>query len=184
VASTLELYLLALLSGPASPDFTLTDTSSISTGNVTSQTLITAAYPTLPGAPAGTVYELKVPFGGVWGNQLMTIYADIAGTYTSLAVIGAAAGSSGDTIGGTMALAAAVVSGTTCRLSLSGTFADLTVASGHLLSTSTIALASNVLTGVAFTGGNALALAIAFGGSTAGQGINTGGSRLTRYGPA
>jgi hypothetical protein len=184
VASALELYLLALLSGPASPDFTLTDTSSIATGNVTSQTLITAAYPTLPGAPAGTIYELKVPFGGTWGAQLMTVSADIAGTYTALAVVGAAAGSSGDTIGGTMILTAAVVSGTTCRLSLSGSLADLTVSGGHLLSSSGVPLASNVLTGVAFTGGNTIALAVEFGGSTAGQGINTGGSRLTRYGPA
>ncbi len=181
MASTLELLLLAQLAGPGSPVFAQTDTSSITTGNVTTATAITVPWASLPGTPAiGQVYGLKTEFNGTWGNQLLTFYADIAGTMTSLCTIGAALGASGDTVNGWLDLTVRVVSATACRLHLKGVIVDSTANSGHVLDTSAAPISSTVVTGIAFAGSDTIALACAFGASVTGQTVATLGSTFTR----
>lgn len=177
------LYLLAQQAAQP-PPAAYTDTTTPASGNVTSPALITAAWATPSAAPvAGTVYTLDAELGGQWGAELCTFYADINGSFTSLATVGAALGSSGDNLGGWARLTVRVVSATACRLHIAGMLVDLSLNSGHMLSGSGAPLSCAPVTGVTFAGGDTIGLAVAFGASASGQTISTGGSTFTRYGP-
>lgn len=187
MASTIELLLLAQQSGPGSAGLASTDISAIPSGNVTAATAVTKLWPALPGTPtAGQAYELATEFNGVFGNQLLTFYADIAGTFTSMAAVGAAFGSSGDVINGWLRLTVRVLTATTCRLQLAGAMVDTTANGGHILSGSggnAVPISSAVQFGIAFAASDTIGIGVAFGTSVSGQTVETFGSTFTRYSP-
>jgi hypothetical protein len=159
-----------------------TSTLSVNTGNVTVKTDITTGY-TLNSAVVGTVAEVATDFNGVWGGQLLTFYADINGTFTQVGLpVGAVFGSgvaSGDAVAGWGRMVFRVVSATTVRVHLEGAIFDSTQNSGHISTSTQVNLGGTDVTGVTFAAGDTLAIAIAFGGSTAGQTIITEGSDFT-----
>jgi hypothetical protein len=179
VASATEILLLALRASYP-PAAAWCDTTTIPSGNVTVPTAITRAWPSLGTVPqAGTCYTLKAWFGGVWGGQLLTFYADIGGTATSLCTVGAALGSLGDDVNGWAEIEVEIASASTCRLAVTGAITNDALNSGHLLSNSGTPLTCAPVTGVTFAAGDTLAIAVAFGSSASGQTIQAQGSRFT-----
>jgi hypothetical protein len=159
-----------------------TSTATIPSGNVTAKTDITAVA-TAGSSDAGTIYEITTWFNGTWGGQLLTFYADINGAFTQVGLpVGAVFGTgvaSGDAVSGWVRMVFQVVSATTMRIHLEGQIFDSTQNSGHISTSTQVGLGGTVATGVTFAAGDTLAIAIAFGGSTAGQTIITEGSELT-----
>jgi hypothetical protein len=159
-----------------------TSTATKTSGNVTTQTDITAAY-TLNSAVVGTVAEVATDFNGTWGGQLLTFYADINGSFTQVGLpVGAVFGSgvaSGDAVSGWCRMVFRVVSATAVRVHLEGAIFDSTQNSGHISTSTQVNLGGTDVTGVTFAAGDTLAIAIAFGGSTTGQTIITEGSDFT-----
>lgn len=158
-----------------------TDSSTISSGNVTAKTAITIGYGVQSNV-IGTIYELTTWFNGTWGGQLLTFYAGITGAWTqvgqSIGAIFGAGVASGDQVAGWAKLVCQVVSLTTMRIHLEGTIFDTSQNAGHTSTSTQVALGGTVATGVAFAAGNVLSIAVAFGAAAAGQTIQTFGSKL------
>lgn len=156
----------------------------IASGNVTNPTLITSAYTLDSALTPGSTYTIKLWFNGTWGNQVMTISADISGTQTNVGGVAAAfatGAASGDSVNGWIELEVYVASTTTCRCSVSGNIHDSTVAANNSV-TATCGITGTVATGVAIAGGDTLGIAIKFAASVVGQTIVSEGARFTRSG--
>lgn len=183
MASTIELLLLAQLSGPGIPAFAQTDASTIAPGNVTTAMALTKQWSALPGTPTSPqAYELATEFNGTWGAEQLRLYGDIAGTSTLLATIGAvfaSGASSGDSVNGWLRLTVRVASATTCRLHLAGAINDNTLNSGVIDATGA-PITGTVATGIAFAASDTIAISHEFAASSAGQGLTTYGSTFTR----
>lgn len=155
-------------------------------GNTVTPAVITPLFPT-EGTGEGTpypVYSLKTWFRGTWGARDMTLYADISGTLTAVAVVdelfvpGAAAGHG---IEGWIELEVAVSGPAACRLHISGAIHD-TSADPNNSASSACPVSGSVMTGAAFEPGNTIALAAAFSGAVTGQTLIAEGSRFWRTG--
>lgn len=152
--------------------------------NPTTPTRITNQYtldnPLIP----NTVYVLRVPFNGVWGLQVMTIFANISGTTTALATLGAAfatGAASGDGINGWIEIEVFIVTAATCRISSKGYVHDNTVNVNNS-ATAGSGLSGTVATGVAIAGGNTLSISASFAASVAAQTITPEFEIFTRNG--
>jgi hypothetical protein len=153
-------------------------------GNVTTPTLITATYDLDNILVPDSTYTLKCWFNGTWGAQIMTIYADISGTSTALATIGAvfATGTaSGDAVNGWIEVVVYVASTSTCRIAVSGAIHDQTVNANNSTA-ATAAISGTVMTGVAIAGTDTLGIAVKFAASAAGQTIQSEFAKFTRGG--
>lgn len=182
MASTLELLLLAQQAA-FPPVVAFTDVSAITVTNQTSATAITKLYTVPPATPAaGTVYTLEAEFGGSWGAVAMTIWADISGTFTQLAIVSGTIGSSAQSVGGSMRLDVRVTSSTACKLGLSGEIQNIS-ANADITFTNAAPLTSAGLSSATFAGGDTIGLAVSFASSVSGQHIVTGGSTFTMAGP-
>lgn len=168
-------------------DRSQTSTGGITTTNPTSPTAITAAY-TVDGSngmTVGATHTIETWFNGTWGGQKMTVYADINGTSTALATIGAvfaAGAASGDSVNGWLQMKILVVSGTACRIHLKGSINDQTLNSGAITTGTGCPISSTVATGITIALLDTLAIAIEFAGSVPTQQIVTEGSEYTRRG--
>jgi hypothetical protein len=184
MASTIELLLLAQLSGPGTPVFAQADASGIAPGNVTTATAVTRQWAALPGTPAAPqAYEVYTEFNGTWGAQQLHLYADIAGTATLLASLGALfvpSAASGDNVNGWLKLTVRVASATACRLHLAGSINDQTLNGGVVTNGTACPISSTVTTGIAFGSADTIAISYAFAASVTGQSISTYGSTFTR----
>lgn len=184
MASTLELLLLAQLSGPGTPAFAQTDASTIAPGNVTAATALTKQWTALPGTPAvPQAYEVYTEFNGTWGGTALNLYGDIAGTATLLATVGAVFAPSvvsGNSVNGWLRLMVRVASATTCRLHIAGSINDQSLNSGVVTNGTGCAISGTVATGVAFAAADTIAIAYAFSSSVTGQSMTTYGSTFTR----
>jgi hypothetical protein len=179
MASTIELLLLASLSGPGTPVFAQTDPTAYSPGNVTSAAAITKSWGMLPGAPqAGQVYGIATEFTGTWQSEPLAFQVAVAGAWTQMnPSIGASAFAGAAVIAGWLALTVRVLSATTGRFALAGAIGA--VSSAVTPGTETIGLAplSQTLT---IAASDTIALGYLFGSSAAGQGLQTYGSTFTR----
>jgi hypothetical protein len=184
LASTLELLLLAQLSGPGTPVFAQTDASGIAPGNVTTATALTRQWTVLPGTPASPqAYELYTEFNGTWGGERLELFADIAGTSTLLAQVGAIFApsvASGDSVNGWLRLMVRVASATACRLHMAGSINDNSLNSGVVTNGTGCPISGTVTTGIAFAGADTIAISHAFSSSSSSQGLTTFGSTFTR----
>jgi hypothetical protein len=175
VASSVELLLLASLTGGNAPDICATDATSYSSGNVTTATAVTKAWPLLPGTPqAGTAYELKTEFSGTWEAVAMALNVQVNSTWTQLnPSVGAPSWGTSTVIAGWLELAVRVQTATTARFALKGAIGE--TASSYTPGSGSIALAplSQALT---IAAASTIALGVYFGSSAAGQGIATYGS--------
>lgn len=174
MASTIELLLLAALSGTNAPALALTDGTTYNSGNVTTYTQISKAWPLLPGAPvAGTVYVIETEYTGVVEGNAWGFGVEVNGSYTGMTPnIGAGAFSAGTAIGGWLRLAVRVASATSATAQLSGSVGETATS---VTSASTIALSSGSKT-LTLAAGYSFTLGVSFGASTSGQTVGTWGS--------
>jgi hypothetical protein len=158
--------------------------SGFASGNATSPALITEAYDLDSELVVGSTYTIKCWYNGTWGLEVMTIYADISGTSTALATVGAAfatGAASGDAVNGWIEIVLYVASATTCRIAVSGTIHDNTINANNS-TTATCGIAGTVVTGVAIAGGDTLGIAVKFASSVAAQNISSEFAKFTRGG--
>lgn len=184
MAGTIELLLLAQLSGPGAPVSAQADASGIAPGNVTTATAVTRQWAALPGTPAAPqAYEVFTEFNGVWGGQQLHLYGSIAGASTLLASLGALfvpSAASGDNVNGWLRLTVRVASATACRLHLAGSINDQSLNSGVVTNGTACAISGTVATGIAFAAADTIAISYAFAASVSGQSISTYGSTFTQ----
>ena len=178
MASTIELLLLALLSGPGQPPMVQTDATTYASGNVTTATAVTQAWPALPGTPAaGAVYTVETAFTGTWEGNSLGFSADIGGTWYSFAPnIASGAFSSAAAVAGWLKLTVRVTSATACKISLAGAIGE--TASAVSPGSGAVPVASSAAS-VTFGASDAIGLGVAFGSGSAGQGITCYGSTFT-----
>ena len=182
MSSSVELLLLASLTGGNAPPAVQTDPTSITVTNPTTATALTKLWTLLPGTPqAGTVYGLSCEFTGTWEGNALAFNIGIAGTFTQFnPAVGAPSFSAGAVIAEWLNLTVRVLSATTARFALAGAIAE--TASSWTPSTGQIAIAelSQTLT---IAAGNTIALGVLFGASTAGQAIASYGSTFLTITP-
>jgi hypothetical protein len=179
MASAIETYLLAMLTGNNAPALVATDPSVYNSGNVAAAAAITKAWPMLPGTPvAGTTYSLETEFSGTWGGNAFgfSVQVGTAAWMQFFPSVGAGSFTSGAAIGGWVKLVIRVLSASTARFALFGGIAE--TANSWLPSTGQISMNQGSST-LAVAAGNTVALGCLFGASTSGQEITTYGSTWT-----
>jgi hypothetical protein len=184
MASAIETYLLAMLTGNNAPPLVATDPSVYNSGNVTAAAAITKAWPMLPGTPvAGTVYSLETEFSGVWGGNAFgfSVQVGTAAWMQFFPSVGSGSFASAAAIGGAVKLTIRVLSASTARFAIAGTIAE--TASSWTPSTGQLAMAQGSST-LAIAAGNTVALGCLFGALTTNQNVTTYGSTFTTIGGA
>jgi hypothetical protein len=181
VASAIELYLMALLTGGNAPASIQTDPTEITATNPTTATAITKSWSLAAGTPqAGTVYGLSTELTGTWEANALAFNVGIAGTFTQLnPSVGAPAFSAGAVFAAWLNLTIRVLSATTARFALAGAIAE--TASSWTASTGQVSICPLSQT-LSIAAGDSIALGIYFGASTAGQAAASYGSTWTCIG--
>jgi hypothetical protein len=179
MASALELFLMANLTGGNTPVGCDTDPTSYTPGNVTAATALSKTWTFLPGTPvAGTVYQLDTELTATLeGNAMAFAVALNNGSgvnWTQMnPALSASAYTSGTVIGGWLSLRIRVLSPTTARFALCGALSETTVSVSPTVGSTALAPLSQTLTVAA---GTAVTLGVLFGASTSGQGAASYGS--------
>jgi Protein of unknown function (DUF2793) len=181
VASAIELYLMALLTGGNAPSADQTDPTEITATNPTTATAVTKSWALASGTPqAGTVYRMSTELTGTWEANALAFAVSIGGTWTQFnPAVGAPSFSAGAVIAAWLNLTVRVLSATTARFALSGAIAE--TASSWTASTGQVSICplSQTLT---IAAGDTIALGLLFGASTAGQAAASYGSTWTCIG--
>jgi hypothetical protein len=181
MASPIELYLMALLTGGNAPPGVQTDPTEITATNPTTATAVTKLWTLLPGTPqAGTVYGLSCEFTGTWEANALAFNIGIAGSWTQFnPAVGAPSFSAGAVVAGWLNLKVRVLSPATARFALFGSIAE--TASSVTPSTGQVDVTPLSQT-LPIAAGDTIALGVLFGASTAGQALATYGSDWTTTG--
>jgi hypothetical protein len=178
MASTIELLLLAQMSGPGSPVLAQAASATIPSGNATAATLVTQAWTALPGTPAvGTVYTVETEFGGAWEGNSLALAACIAGTYYQFTPdIGSGAFSAGAALAGWLRLTVRVTAASACKISMAGAIVATTT--GLAPGSGSVAIATTPST-EPFAGADTIGIGVLFGASNSSQTIICYGSTFT-----
>lgn len=167
----------------SSPVVSDASTSSVTVGNVTSPTDITAQFFTDATLVAGYIYEVTTEFFATWEANTLTFSADINNTFTTICTVGAAFAAAAATVNGWIRLRFRVVSTSACRITCEGGMINTALNTGNILSNNSVTLSTGPKTGISISGGNYLAIAVAWGASNASQTLTTEGCEIIRKGP-
>lgn len=175
MATALELFLLASMTGPSAPAVVATDPTQITVSNPTSGTAIVKAWGMVPGTPvAGTVMSIDTELTGTWEGNALAIGVLINGTFTAFTPsVGASSWSAAAVIAGWLRLTVRVLTASTARFAIYGALGE--TATSVTPGSGTVALTpvSQTLTVAA---SDTIALGCLFGASNGSQGVATYGS--------
>ena len=181
MSSSVELLLLASLTGANAPVACATDPTPFSAPNPVAAAALTKAWPLTPGTPqAGQVYQLATEITATFEANAMAFAVQIGGTFTQISpAVAATAYGAGTILAGWLVLTVRVLSATTARFALAGAVSETTTSVTP--STGSIALAPLSQT-LGIAAGNTIALGVLFGASNAAQGAASYGSTFLSIG--
>jgi hypothetical protein len=181
MASALELFLMANLTGGNTPVGCDTDPTSYTVGNVTAMAAITKSWPMLPGTPvAGTVYMLATEFTGTSEESAQAFGVAINGAWTQFnPAVAANVFAANQVVAGWLQMIVRVLSPSTARFALMGGISETTQSVTTLSGSIAMSPLSQTLT---ISAGATIALGTLYGASSAGQGTATYGSHWLTIG--
>lgn len=180
MASVLELWLAALLTGGNAPPAVSTDPTEITASNPTAATAITKAWSMAAGTPqAGTVYEMSTELTLTWEANALAFGVLVGGTFAQFTPsVGAPSFSAGAVLGAWLELKVRVLSATQARFALMGAIGTESSYTPGTQQLSIVPVSQTLTIAAADT----VSIACYFGASNSSQGAASYGSTWTTIG--